>query len=71
MKRTLLSLFILFVTICQLYVGRLVRDTYKIIIGDGSNIGMAIFPMSKAIQVIGIVVALTFRVHEDIAANIS
>ncbi len=71
MKRTLLSLFILFVAICQLYVGRLVRDTYKIIIGDGSIIGMTLFPMGKAVQVIGIVVALTFRVNEDIAANIS
>jgi len=65
------SLLLLFASICQLYIGRLVRDTYYYFgrfNGDGDlpEYMLIFFPLSKGVQVIGIVVALTLRLRADI-----
>ena len=65
------SLLLLFVSICQLYVGRLVRDNYYYFDrfnGDGDlpEYTDILFPASKGVQVIGIVTALTLRLRADI-----
>lgn len=65
------SLLLLFASICQLYIGRLVRDSYYYFdrfSGDGDlpDSTLILFPISKGVQVIGIVVALTLRLKADI-----
>lgn len=65
------SLFLLFLSICQLYIGRLVRDTYYYLDrfeGDGElpEYMDIFFPLSKGVQVIGIVAALTLRLKADV-----
>ena len=65
------SLLLLFASICQLYIGRLVRDTYYYFdrfTGDGDlpEYMLIFFPLSKGVQVIGIVVSLTLRLKADI-----
>jgi len=67
------SLFLLFLSICQLYIGRLGRDTYYYLDdfeGDGDlpEYMDIFFPLTKGIQVIGIVVALTLRLQADVKA---
>jgi len=67
-RSALTSLIILFISICQLYVGRIGRDIL-IFTGKGDEAtSLPLFPLSKAVQIIGIVAALTCRLHQDIAA---